>query len=73
LNTLRTIPQCVGTRAIRLTAKEYALLELLMLHAGKTLGRETIARNVWDEQFESVLERDRCVCESFAQEDRPRL
>jgi len=41
-----------GGRAIRLTAKEYALLELLMLHAGQILGRETIATHVWDEDFD---------------------
>jgi len=41
-----------GSRAIRLTAKEYALLELLMLHTGQILGRETIAAHVWDEDFD---------------------
>jgi len=41
-----------GGRAIRLTAKEYALLELLMLHTGQILGRETIAAHVWDEDFD---------------------
>jgi two-component system, OmpR family, copper resistance phosphate regulon response regulator CusR len=41
-----------GNRAIRLTAKEYALLELFMLHPGKVLRRETIAKQVWDEDFD---------------------
>jgi two-component system copper resistance phosphate regulon response regulator CusR len=39
-------------RAIRLTAKEYALLELLMLHPGQVLSRETIAEHVWGERFD---------------------
>jgi two-component system copper resistance phosphate regulon response regulator CusR len=38
-----------GNRSISLTAKEYALLELMMLHAGKVVGREMIAKHVWDE------------------------
>jgi len=41
-----------GGRVIRLTAKEYALLELLMLHPGQVLSRETIAEHVWGEQFD---------------------
>jgi two-component system copper resistance phosphate regulon response regulator CusR len=38
-------------RSIFLTAKEYALLELMMLHAGQVVGRETIAKHVWDENI----------------------
>jgi two-component system copper resistance phosphate regulon response regulator CusR len=51
--TLNTLDHSAtrGGRSIRLTAKEYALLELLMLNAGQTLSRETIARQVWDEDF----------------------
>lgn len=41
-----------GGRSIRLTAKEYALLELFMLHPGEILGRELIAEHVWDEHFD---------------------
>ena len=41
-----------GTRAIPLTAKEYELLELLMLHAGHVVGRETISKLVWDENLD---------------------
>lgn len=41
-----------GGRNIRLTAKEYALLELFMLRAGQVLGREVIAEHVWDEHFD---------------------
>lgn len=41
-----------GGRAIRLTAKEYALLEFFMLRAGRLLSREAIAEHVWDENFD---------------------
>ena len=43
-----------GARTIRLTAKEYALLELLMLHPGRILGRAQIAEHVWDEEFDPL-------------------
>ena len=39
-------------QAVTLTAKEYALLEFLMLNAGRVLGREEIAEHVWDETFD---------------------
>ncbi|MBV9612558.1 MAG: response regulator transcription factor [Acidobacteriaceae bacterium] len=39
-------------RCIRLTAKEYALIELFMLHPNEPLGRDTIARHVWNEAFD---------------------
>jgi two-component system copper resistance phosphate regulon response regulator CusR len=41
-----------GGRAIRLTAREYALLELLMLHRGEILDREAIAEQVWHGHFD---------------------
>jgi two-component system copper resistance phosphate regulon response regulator CusR len=41
-----------GGRAISLTAKEYSLLEFLMLRAGKVVGRAEIAEHVWDENFD---------------------
>lgn len=41
-----------GGRDIRLTAKEYALLELLMLHRDEILGREAIAEQVWGSHFD---------------------
>jgi two-component system copper resistance phosphate regulon response regulator CusR len=41
-----------GDHAIKLTAKEYALLELLMLHQGQILSRAEIAEHVWDENFD---------------------
>jgi two-component system copper resistance phosphate regulon response regulator CusR len=35
-------------RNINLTAKEYALLEFLVLHQDQVVGREAIAQHVWD-------------------------
>ncbi len=43
-----------ASRKIKLTAKEYALLELLMLFKGQILGRAQIAEHVWDEGFDPV-------------------
>jgi two-component system, OmpR family, copper resistance phosphate regulon response regulator CusR len=39
-------------RPISLTAKEYALLEFLILNEGRVVGREQIAQHVWDENFD---------------------
>ena len=39
-------------RVVQLTAKEYALLEYLMLHAGEVISRERISEHVWDESFD---------------------
>jgi two-component system copper resistance phosphate regulon response regulator CusR len=52
--TLNTLDHTAerGGHAIRLTAKEYELLELLMLHPGQILNRETIAERVWDGHFD---------------------
>ncbi len=54
--SLNTVDQTAtrGDRSIRLTAKEYALLELLMLHSGQILGRAQIAEHVWDENFDPL-------------------
>lgn len=41
-----------GGRTISLTAKEYALLEFLILNEGRVVGREQIAQHVWDENFD---------------------
>ena len=38
---------------IELTAKEYALLEFLMRHAGEVVTRTMIAEHVWDIHFDS--------------------
>jgi two-component system response regulator MprA len=40
-----------GERAIRLTRTEFALLELLMLHPRKVLGRDRILEQVWGYDF----------------------
>lgn len=37
-----------GGRLLDLTPKEFALLEYLMLHAGRVLDRITLAEHVWD-------------------------
>jgi two-component system copper resistance phosphate regulon response regulator CusR len=37
---------------ISLTAKEYALLEYLVLNRGRVVDREAIAQHVWDEAFD---------------------
>ena len=39
-------------KTVSLTAKEYALLEFLMLNEGRVVGREQIAEHVWDETFD---------------------
>jgi two-component system copper resistance phosphate regulon response regulator CusR len=41
-----------GGRAIKLTAKEYALLEYMAREAGRVLTRGEIAEHVWDENFD---------------------
>lgn len=54
--SLNTIDHTV-TRAgqsIRLTAKEYALLELLMVYKGQILGRAQIAEHAWDEALDPL-------------------
>jgi len=39
-------------KTIDLTAKEYALLEYMVLNEGRVVGREQIAQHVWDESFD---------------------
>ncbi|MEO8369937.1 MAG: response regulator transcription factor [Candidatus Solibacter sp.] len=53
--TLNTASHAVsrGARPISLTAKEYALLEFLLLHQDRVVGREAIAQHVWDESFDA--------------------
>ena len=43
-----------GNKVIRLTAKEYSLLEYLALNAGRVLSRATIIQHVWDQSFEGL-------------------
>jgi two-component system copper resistance phosphate regulon response regulator CusR len=40
-------------RPLSLTAKEYALLEFLVLNENRVVGREQIAQHVWDESFDA--------------------
>jgi len=39
-------------KSVSLTAKEYALLEFLMLNQNRIVSREQIAQHVWDENFD---------------------
>jgi two-component system copper resistance phosphate regulon response regulator CusR len=39
---------------INLTAKEYALLEYLMLNAGRVVSRTMIIEHVWDQSFDGA-------------------
>lgn len=39
-------------KAVSLTAKEYALLEFLLLNQNRIVNREQIAQHVWDESFD---------------------
>ena len=39
-------------KAIGLTAKEYALIEYLMLNENRVVNREQISQHVWDENFD---------------------
>jgi two-component system, OmpR family, copper resistance phosphate regulon response regulator CusR len=41
-----------GTRVIQLTTKEFAVLEILMRHAGQVVTRETISASAWDENYD---------------------
>ena len=41
-----------GDRGIRLTAREYALLEFFARRPGEVIGRGEIAEHVWDEQYD---------------------
>jgi two-component system copper resistance phosphate regulon response regulator CusR len=41
-----------GGKVLNLTAKEYALLDYLVRNAGRVIGREEIAKHVWDESFD---------------------
>jgi len=39
---------------VPLTAKEYALLEFLVHHAGAVVGRAEIAEHVWDDAYDPL-------------------
>ncbi|MEK7165793.1 MAG: response regulator transcription factor [Patescibacteria group bacterium] len=40
-------------KSVKLTAKEFAILEYLMRNAGKVISREMILSHVWDQAFDS--------------------
>ena len=42
----------VRRRTVELTAKEYSLLEYLLLNRGRVVTRREIAEHVWDEHFD---------------------
>jgi DNA-binding response OmpR family regulator len=41
-------------KRIELSAKEYSILEYLLLHPGRTLSRSMIVENIWDQSFEGM-------------------
>lgn len=41
-------------RQITLTAKEFAVLEYLMLHAGRVVTREKLSAHAWDDNYDSA-------------------
>jgi two-component system, OmpR family, copper resistance phosphate regulon response regulator CusR len=53
INTASHAVTC-GGRPVSLTAKEYALLEFLVLHRDRVVGREQIAQHVWDDSFDPL-------------------
>jgi two-component system, OmpR family, copper resistance phosphate regulon response regulator CusR len=42
-----------GGRPVRLTAREFALLQFLLQHAGEVVSRTRIAAAVWDHDFDT--------------------
>ena len=59
-------------RPILLTAREYALLEHLALHAGEVVGRADIAEHVWDSTYEAQSNViDVCIQRLRRKIDRP--
>jgi len=53
INTASHAVTCAG-EPVNLTAKEYALLEFLVLHRDRVVGREEISQHVWDEGFDPL-------------------
>ncbi len=43
-----------GESAVKLTSKEYSLLEYLAVNAGRVLSRTMIIEHVWDQSFEGL-------------------
>ena len=57
-------------RLLELTAREYALLEYLVLHANAVVGRAALAEHVWEAVTRAGLERRRRLRQAAAPEDR---
>ncbi|MGD9629777.1 MAG: response regulator [Pyrinomonadaceae bacterium] len=51
IDTMSRTVQRGGTQ-IELTAKEYSLIEFLVINKGKVVGREEISEHVWDDTFD---------------------
>lgn len=49
---VRTRRAAVGERTVELTAREFALLETLLRHAGQVLSREQLLSHVWGYDFD---------------------
>jgi two-component system OmpR family response regulator len=45
---------CRGSAALSLTAKEFAILEYFMLHAGELVTRSMLLDHCWDESYEGL-------------------
>lgn len=43
-----------GDKVVDLTSREFALLDYLMVNAGRVLSRTMIVENVWDQSFEGL-------------------
>ena len=50
-----------GDRVVELTAREFALAEVFLRHAGQVLSREQLLSHVWGYDFDPGLERRRRV------------
>ena len=78
-SVLRVGPLELDTRARRglrrgrpliLTAREYALLEHLVLHANEVVGRAALAEHVWDRSLRGDVQRHRRLHSAPAAQDR---
>ena len=49
---LRSRRACVGDRVVELTAREFALAEVFLRHAGQVLSREQLLSHVWGNDFD---------------------
>ena len=51
-------------RGVRLTAKEFQILELLMSYPGRVYSAEEIYEAVWKEEASNILRQLWCMCEN---------